>query len=218
MIDLAASTWRLIKTAPKDGPWNMAVDEAIMESIGRGDVPPTLRLYAWDPPCLSIGYAQPGADVDQKRLRSHNWQVVRRLTGGRAILHTDELTYAVIGPADEPRLAGGVLESYQRIAQALLQALRLLGLPAQALPKPQNSPRADQQEPICFQIPSNYEITVGGKKLIGSAQARKKAAVLQHGTLPLYGDLRRVTQGLTFPDEASREIAANRLLQSATNV
>ena len=197
----------------------MAVDEAILESIGRNDVPPTLRLYAWEPACLSLGYAQPHTDVDLGRLATHGWDVVRRATGGRAILHTDELTYSVTGPQDEPRLAGGVLESYRQLSQALLAALLKLGLPAKALPQPQISGSNSQpKESVCFEVPSNYEITVHGKKLIGSAQARKKQGVLQHGTLPLYGDLTRITQALAFPTDEKRKSVAQRLLTRATNV
>ncbi len=105
----------------------MAVDEAILEHIGRGQALPTLRLYAWEPACLSLGYAQPYADVDEARIKERGWEVVRRPTGGRAILHTDELTYSVTAPADEPRLAGSVLESYNRLAVALLQAVQVVG-------------------------------------------------------------------------------------------
>ncbi len=212
-------TWRLIKTSPAHGAWNMAADEAILEAIGRGDVPPTLRLYAWEPACLSLGYAQPLTDIDLERLEAHGWEVVRRATGGRSILHTDELTYSVTGPQDEARLAGGVLESYRRLSEALLAALLKLGLPAKALPQPQiPGSNGRPKEPVCFEVPSNYEITIHGKKLIGSAQARKKAGVLQHGTLPLGGDLTRITQALAFPDEEKRKSVAERLLSRATNV
>jgi lipoate-protein ligase A len=212
-------TWRLIKTPPAHGAWNMAVDEAILEAIGRGSVIPTLRLYAWDPACLSLGYAQPISDIDPVLLGKHGWDIVRRTTGGRAILHTDELTYSVTGPQIEPRLTGGVLESYRRLSQALLAALINLGLPAEALPQPK-TPNANNhpKEPVCFEIPSNYEITVHGQKLIGSAQARKKQGVLQHGTIPLYGDLTRITHVLRFPDEEQRKAAASRLLSRATTV
>jgi len=184
--------------------------------VGRGVSQPTLRLYAWNPPCLSVGYAQPCGDVYTEAIHAQGWDWVRRLTGGRAILHADELTYAVIGPPEEPRLAGSVIESYRRLSQALLQALRLLELPAQAQPKEGDPPK--KPEPICFEVPSHYEITVGGKKLVGSAQARKKIGVLQHGTLPLYGDLTRITQALNFPSEAAREQAGQRLLARATTV
>ena len=197
----------------------MAVDEAILESNGRGEVLPTLRLYAWEPACISLGYAQPISDVDQERLQNRGWELVRRATGGRAILHTDELTYSVTGPQEEPRLAGGVLESYRRLSEALLAALQMLGLPAEALPQPlRPGSNGQPKEPVCFEIPSNYEITVYGKKLVGSAQARKKTTVLQHGTLPLYGDIKRITEVLAFPDEARRKTVAERLLARATNI
>jgi lipoate-protein ligase A len=210
------ATWRLITTSPARGAWNMAVDEAILEAVGAQASQPVLRLYAWEPPCLSLGYAQPIADVDLDRLAAYGWELVRRPTGGRAILHTDELTYSVIGPLDEPRLAGSVLESYQRLAKALLHALTLLDAPAQANP---NTPLPGTPKgPVCFEVPSNYEITVDGKKLIGSAQARRREGVLQHGSLPLVGDLKRITLGLKYPSESDRSAAAERLLAHATTL
>ncbi len=199
----------------------MAADESILEHLGRGEARPTLRLYAWEPACLSLGHAQPFADIDVDRLVARGWEMVRRPTGGRAILHTDELTYSVIGPADEPRLAGSVLESYNRLACALLHAVRSLGLDAQSSPLSAElnaSGKHGAANPVCFEVASAYEITVGGKKLIGSAQARRKEGVLQHGSLPLFGDLGRITQALVFPDEAARQGAAGRLLARATTV
>lgn len=194
----------------------MALDEAILEAAGNGKVAPTLRLYAWSPACLSLGYAQPSADVDMGRLEAFGWQLVRRPTGGKAILHTDELTYSVAGPLNEPHLAGSVLESYRRLSKALLCALEILGIAAQSEEKPSQGNSVSEENPVCFEVPSNYEITLEGKKLIGSAQARRKEGVLQHGSLPLYGDLRRIVAVLRFPDEASREVAGERLLSRAT--
>jgi lipoate-protein ligase A len=214
--------WRLIITPAgrgARGAWNMAVDEAILEGVqaGRGAASlPTLRLYAWEPACLSLGHAQPFADVDSPRLKERGWEVVRRATGGRAILHIDELTYSITGSAEEPVLAGGVLESYNRIAQALLLAVKDLGLPVEMKEHAGDNPT--NTNPVCFEVPSTYEITVNGRKLIGSAQARKKEGVLQHGSLPLTGDLRRICQALAFENEAARENAARRLLRRATTV
>ncbi len=193
------------------------MDESILEHIHRGESLPTLRLYAWNPPCLSLGHAQSFADVDMERVKANGWEVVRRVTGGRAILHTDELTYSVTGSADEPVLAGGVLESYSRLAQALLFAIRELGLPVE-IKEHADQPATQNLNPVCFEVPSTYEITVNGKKLIGSAQARKKEGVLQHGSLPLTGDLTRICQVLIFKDETARENAAQRLLAHATTV
>jgi len=194
----------------------MAIDEAVLEHAGRGEELPTLRLFAWDPPCLSLGYAQPFTDVDNSRLEAHGWEVVRRVTGGRAILHTDELTYSVAGPADEPKLAGTVLESYNRLAVALQAAIRDLGLPVEM--KKGKAESGSASNPVCFEVPSTYEITVNGKKLIGSAQARRKASVLQHGSLPLSGDLTRICQALIFADESARERAIQRLIAHATTI
>jgi lipoate-protein ligase A len=210
------ATWRLLITDAARGAWNMAVDEAILEHVGRGTALPTLRLYAWEPACLSLGYAQPYGDVDAIRLNERGWEVVRRPTGGRAILHTNELTYSVVAPLGEPIVAGSVLESYGRLAGALLEAVRRLGLGAEmkgTLPRDQNS-----ANPVCFEIPSSYEITAQGKKLIGSAQARRRGGVLQHGSLPLKGDLARIADVLALGGEPARREAGRRLLARATTV
>ena len=210
------NTWRLLITPPARGAWNMALDESILEHIGRRESLPTLRLYSWTPACLSLGHAQPFADVDTARLKGHGWEVVRRATGGRAILHTDELTYSVITPLDEPTMSGGVLESYNRVSHALLKAVQSLEISVEV--KEGKSENSETPNPVCFEVPSTYEITVDGKKLIGSAQARKKDGVLQHGTLPLTGDLTRICQVLVFDNESARETASKRLLERATTV
>ena len=195
----------------------MAVDEAILEAIFTGEALPTLRLYAWQPACLSLGHAQAFSEVNTEQVKANGWDIVRRPTGGRAILHVDELTYSVIVPLSEPRVRGGVLESYLRLSEALLEALRLLGLNPQANQQPSNQ-NSKTPNPVCFEVPSNYEITVNGKKLIGSAQARRKDGLLQHGALPLYGDLTRIIDALNFPDPAAVEKAKERLLAHATTV
>jgi len=195
----------------------MAVDESMLEHIHRGEAISTLRLYSWNPPCLSLGHAQSFKDVDVERLHAHGWDVVRRVTGGRAILHTDELTYSVTGSADEPVLAGGVLESYNRLARALLHAVRELSVPVE-MKEHEEGHTEKNLNPVCFEVPSTYEITVDGKKLIGSAQARKKEGVLQHGSLPLSGDLTRICDALIFENESARQNAKERLLTRATTI
>ncbi len=196
----------------------MAVDETLLEAVAGGKSPPVLRLYSWDPACLSLGQAQPTADVDRQRLAGNGWDLVRRPTGGRAILHTDELTYAVIAPVDEPHVRGTLLESYLAISRALVKALELLGLEVIARDDPQASQAARSINPVCFEEPSSYEILFEGKKIIGSAQARRGNTFLQHGALPLRGDLTRITQALVFPDENARRRAAANLLTRATTV
>ncbi len=211
--------WRLLwQPEPWPGPWNMAVDEAILQGVMEGTSPPTLRLYAWAPPALSLGVHQPYTDADPARLLARGWDVVRRPTGGRAILHTDELTYAVMAPPDDPRVQGDVLAAYRRLSQALLWALRRLGVPADWETQRDAYRTQGQHQAVCFQVPAVYEITVAGRKLVGSAQARKVRGVLQHGTLPLTGDITRIVDALAFPDQAARERARRRLAARATTL
>lgn len=120
--------WRLLKTGFADGATNMAIDEAILLAVAEGKAPPTLRFYGWEPPCLSIGYSQSMGEVDVDRCRKAGIGLVRRPTGGRAILHADELTYSVVAPQTEPRVAGGVIESYRRLSLGLVAGLRALSL------------------------------------------------------------------------------------------
>lgn len=206
--------WRLIYDSPTFGAMNMARDEAILEAVSTGEQPPTLRLYSWQPACLSLGYGQRSSDVDFERAAALGWDVVRRPTGGRAILHTDELTYSLVLPADDPIAAGSVMDSYRRISAALVEGLRLLGM----------QPEADKRSeggtigPVCFETPSHYEITLDGHKLIGSAQLRRKNGVLQHGSLPLTGDIARICDGLVYADEAEREAAKAQVRLRATTL
>lgn len=194
--------WRLIYDYPAVGAWNMAVDEAILAAVSQGAQPPTLRLYAWDPFCLSLGYGQRASDADIDLLNEHGWHLVRRPTGGRAILHGDELTYSVALPMDHELAQGDVVTSYRHLSQALMYALGELGIVPQS--ERQNGSSNRDNGPICFEVPSHYEITILGRKLIGSAQVRRKQGLLQHGTLPLQGDVGRIAQALAFPHEQAR--------------
>ena len=212
------SSWRLIIDPPSTGAWNMAVDEAILEASILGKSLPTLRLYSWQPACLSLGFAQPFSDVNTKAAETLNWHVVRRPTGGRAILHVDEITYSICGQVNEPVLSGTLLESYQKISSALQAALDILGAQTAADERYNQLNPNQPKGPVCFEVPSNYEITSNGKKLIGSAQARRKNALLQHGSLPLEGDLTRITQILNYSSKEEREIAASRILDRATTL
>lgn len=220
-------TWRLLITPPAAGAWNMAVDEAIAAHAGRGDVPPTLRFYQWQPACVSLGRHQPLADIDLARCAAQGYDLVRRPTGGRAILHTDELTYSVAGPQEDPILAGAVLDSYLRLSQGLLAGLERLGLVVSKAPLTSRS--SADAGPVCFEVPSAYEIVVPArrsssvayrdpKKLVGSAQSRRQGWVLQHGTLPLVGDVTRLVEVVVFPDEQERAVQRELLAQRATTV
>ena len=209
--------WRLIIHKKKNGAWNMAVDEALLESTTANQSPPTLRLYDWEPYTLSLGYAQPIADVDIEMLKARQWGLVRRPTGGKAILHADELTYSVTASDRNPILAGSVLESYQRLSQALLKGLESIGIIADSKPKEEEILPA-MMSSVCFQHPSDYEITYNRKKLIGSAQARKKGGVLQHGAIPLFGRISRIVEVLSYGSNQVREQAETRLRTSAATI
>ncbi len=194
----------------------MAVDEAIAAHAGRGEVPPTLRFYQWQPACVSLGRHQPLADIDLARCAALGYDVVRRPTGGRAILHTDELTYSVTGPQDHPILAGAVLDSYLRLSQGLLAGLARLGLAVSKAPPTNRS--GQDAGPVCFEVPSAYEIVADGRKLVGSAQSRRQSWVLQHGALPLLGDVTRLVDVICFADEVERSAQRLALAERATTV
>jgi lipoate-protein ligase A len=205
--------YRLIYDTPTNGVWNMAVDEAILTSVIRGDSLPTLRFYSWNPPCLSLGYGQSLSDVDTTRLHQFGWDVVRRPTGGKAILHTDELTYSLCLPQHHPLAEGTIVDSYRRISTGLMAGLKLLGAQLQADKRADN---ASMTGAVCFETPSHYEITaLDGRKLVGSAQLRRRGGVLQHGTLPLTGDLTRICDALYFADDEARHIAKQKVMQRA---
>jgi lipoate-protein ligase A len=201
MSDYPRTTWRLLRSPPADGATNMAVDEAILRAVATRQVPPTLRFYAWEPACLSLGRAQTAADVDLEALRAAGFDLVRRPTGGKAILHVDELTYSVVAPQKDPRVAGAIVESYRRLSAGLVHGLEQLNVTDLIADQRGKSQRPGG--PICFEVPSDYEITIGGRKLVGSAQMRAHDVVLQHGALPLCGDIARICPLLSaHPDPA----------------
>jgi lipoate-protein ligase A len=213
------ATWRLLITPPLDGATNMALDEAILHALAEGNTLPTLRFFQWTPPCLSLGYNQHWRDADDWACQQLGYTWTRRPTGGKAILHTDEVTYSLIIPQDDPRIQGGVVESYRVLSLGLLRGLAKLGVTAEQATKEhlQTSEKSGHSGPVCFDTPSVYEITWQGKKLIGSAQLRRKEIVLQHGTLPLCGDLNRILNALTLSDD-ERTLQARLLPQRATTL
>jgi len=167
----------------------MAVDEAIMESVGRGEAHPTLRIYGWRPPGVSLGrFQEVDQQVDTEALRQRGWGLVRRPTGGRAILHDDEVTYSVCVSQDQIEDGHSVLRSYRYLAQGIQQGLQLLGVEAQLGRKPRsarNKSRRDQQPAICFAQSTRADMVAAGRKIVGSAQVRRNRTILQHGSVPI---------------------------------
>jgi lipoate-protein ligase A len=198
--------WRLLSTEPATGPENMALDEALM-ARARSTGEWVLRVYSWSVPTLSIGRHQSvrGA-YDAQTLSAAGIAVVRRPTGGRAVLHDLEATYSVTAPISD---AGALRESYQRINRLLIGALRTLGVRAEVAaekraPKPDLTP--------CFELPSRGELTAGGRKLAGSAQWREDGALLQHGSILVDGDQAPVSALLREPAPPPRAPATLRAL------
>lgn len=187
-----APSWRLLLDLGGRPGWqNMAMDQALLARAARGER--WLRLYRWVPHCLSFGRHEPALRrYDRERIEARGLDVVRRPTGGRAVWHAEELTYAVAAPA-EP--FGGLRQAYREIHRMLLAALRSLGVPAELAPA---RAAVAVSAGSCFASPAGGEITVGGRKLVGSAQLREGAALLQHGSLLLDGAqtlVREVTRG-----------------------
>lgn len=173
-------TWRLLECGPAPAAWNMAVDEALLDCFEVG-APPILRLYRWSPAALSLGRFQPFGEIEAPP----GADMVRRLSGGSAIYHReDEITYAVVAPyalfgKASPKVA------YHAIHGRVAAALATLGIEADVAA---TSPRAAGLHGMCFDRPTDYDLCVGGRKLMGSAQRRSGKAFLQHGSLPLSTD------------------------------
>jgi lipoate-protein ligase A len=214
-------TWRFIPYETFSPAVNMAIDEAIMHLHSQGKVPPTLRFYGWNPATLSIGYFQKvQKEVDLNEVANRGLGFVRRITGGRAVLHDRELTYSVIVSEDHPRMPKTVSESYRVISQGLLEGFRLLGL--QAYLSPPARGKMENLSAACFDSPSDYELVVAGKKVAGSAQTRQRGVILQHGSILLDVNEDLLFAVLKFPTERVRErlkasfrekaVAINRLL------
>ena len=192
-------SWRLLLDPPAAGAWNMAVDEVLLDGVAAGAAPPTLRFYAWAPACLSLGYFQPFDVVDVGGCRRLGVDVVRRPTGGRAILHDRELTYSVALPLRLLGNDGAVLPSYHRLSVALERGLKRLGVPVVLAPETGARPPVDHG-PVCFDRPSAHEILLGGRKLVGSAQVRRATAFLQHGSILIEPRIDRLLACLRLPD------------------
>ncbi len=171
-------TWRFLDTGDLSPAGNMAVDRALLALHANGKSPPTLRLYQWRPPAVSLGYFQKRHDLDLKAFRRLGYEVVRRPTGGKAVLHLDDLTYAVIAGAPEG-MPSAVTAAYHLIAQGLLDAFRLLGIEAR-MGREREDP---QSTDICFLRCARGAIVYRKKKLVGSAQTWHASSLLQHGSI-----------------------------------
>ncbi|HDF0277292.1 lipoate--protein ligase family protein [Staphylococcus aureus] len=180
-------TWNFINTGSKDPYYNMAMDEALLNFVSRGEIDPVIRFYTWNPATLSIGYFQRlQKEIDIDKVKEKGFGLVRRQTGGRGVLHDKELTYSVIVPESHPNMPSTVTEAYRVISQGLLEGFKNLGFDTYfAVPKtPEECQKLKQpRSSVCFDAPSWYELVVEGRKIAGSAQTRQKGVILQHGSI-----------------------------------
>ncbi|MBY0004900.1 lipoate--protein ligase family protein [Priestia aryabhattai] len=201
--------WRFIDSNNRSPYYNMALDEALLEWHSKGEIPPTIRFYGWNPPTLSIGYFQKAEkEINFDKVKELGLGFVRRPTGGRGVLHDEELTYSVIVSEEYPNMPKTVTEAYRVISEGLLEGFRSLGLEAYfAIPRSEEEKNSlkNPRSSVCFDAPSWYELVVEGRKIAGSAQTRQKGVILQHGSILLEIDEDKLFSVFNYPNDRVKE-------------
>ncbi|THE11293.1 lipoate--protein ligase family protein [Bacillus timonensis] len=201
--------WRFIDSGNCSPEFNMALDEALLDWNSEGKIPPTIRFYGWNPATLSIGYFQKvEREIDLDAVKKYGLGFVRRPTGGRGVLHDQELTYSVIVSEEHPEMPKTVTEAYRVISEGVLQGFRKLGLDAYfAVPKTAEEREGlkNPRSAVCFDAPSWYELVVEGRKVAGSSQTRQKGVILQHGSILLDIDEDKLFDLFKYPSERVKE-------------
>jgi lipoyl(octanoyl) transferase len=198
----SSPSWRLLSTPSASGARNMALDQALLDNASRAGFIPTMRFYSWSPAALSIGRFQPADDVDLEVCTAEGIDVVRRPTGGKSILHLDDFTYSIVIPPSYP-MPDSVVEAYRIICGGILRALELLGIDASILVR-----RGDDYRSAggaCFAASTQADLEYAGRKLCGSAQVRRRGALLQHGSILLKDHSELLFKLLRFGDVKDRE-------------
>lgn len=188
--------WRLIYSPALRGSWNMAIDEAILLAHSFNLSPPTLRLYKWQPPAVSLGLLQPYERINEEACRKLGFEIVRRPSGGQAVLHQHEITYSVVMDGRLCPLGSSVIATYRWLSEGIIAGLKKLGVNASLPNEYQTLPKSPVN--FCFVRLTNADLLVNGRKLGGSAQARRRNFLLQHGSIPLR--LERENLTLIFGD------------------
>jgi len=215
------NNWRIIQDPLGDGEFNMAKDRAILIACNEGAAPATLRLYGWQRPTLSIGYSQDVTkNIDLESCEKNRIPVVRRFTGGRALLHQYELTYSVVAPIPHKAFPGSLRGAFGKISQAILESLKVGKIENAEIAgkKDRKSGFESGRSPACFSAANHCEIIVDGKKLIGSAQRRLRSAFLQHGSLILDMNPKLTHALLRYPSEIERQAVLESLISKTTTL
>ncbi|WP_096188451.1 lipoate--protein ligase family protein [Evansella halocellulosilytica] len=202
-------TWYYLDSGNRSPGYNMALDEKLMNWHRRGEIPPVVRFYGWDPPTLSVGYFQKvEKEINLEAVQNHGLGFVRRPTGGRGVLHDDELTYSVIVSESHPKMPESVTEAYRVISEGLLEGFRELGLHTEfSIPRTSEEKERlkNPRSAVCFDAPSWYELVVEGRKVAGSAQTRQNGVILQHGSIILSLDEDKLFDVFKYPSERVRQ-------------
>ena len=214
--------WNFINTGSKNPYYNMAMDEALLNFVSRGEIDPVIRFYTWNPATLSIGYFQRlQKEIDIDKVKEKGYGLVRRQTGGRGVLHDKELTYSVIVPESHPNMPSTVTEAYKIISQGLLEGFKNLGFETYfAIPrsKEERDKLKQPRSSVCFDAPSWYELVVEGRKIAGSAQTRQKGVILQHGSILQDIDIDDLFDMFKFKNERLKAKMKENFVQKAVAI
>ncbi|MCG2182935.1 lipoate--protein ligase family protein [Staphylococcus epidermidis] len=214
--------WNFINTGSKNPYYNMAMDEALLNFVSRGEIDPVIRFYTWNPATLSIGYFQRlQKEIDIDKVNEKGYGLVRRQTGGRGVLHDKELTYSVIVPESHPNMPSTVTEAYKIISQGLLEGFKNLGFETYfAIPrsKEERDKLKQPRSSVCFDAPSWYELVVEGRKIAGSAQTRQKGVILQHGSILQDIDIDDLFDMFIFKNERLKAKMKENFVQKAVAI
>ncbi|OGB87047.1 hypothetical protein A3J44_05440 [candidate division WOR-1 bacterium RIFCSPHIGHO2_02_FULL_45_12] len=176
--------WRLEVSPKQTGRSNMQTDLQMFSVFEEGNIAPTLRIYSWQPRCITVGYGQKlEKQIDLEKAQQLGWDVIQRPTGGGIVFHNEaEVTYSLVMAMNDPILPKGLVPAYKKISEAVVAALNYLGIKA-GMAKIQDLERRASNDGLCFSYPAEYEIVVGSKKIVGSAQKRGQRALLQQGSI-----------------------------------
>jgi len=229
----ASELIHVLVDGPRAPDWNMALDEALLRQRQSGAIAGTwIRLFAWLPAAISVGRLQPAAeDLDLAAAARDGIPVVRRATGGKAVFHSREVTYSLVGGVPDPDWGANLHETYRRVSAILVAGLDRLGVPTAFAPRrpsarpqspglpgsrvPSESDESELQA-ACFAVAYGHELVAGGRKICGSAQRRLTRAFLQHGSLLLGPEQAALARYLRFPGD--RALLAARLQADTTDV
>lgn len=207
-------TWLFIDSGDQSAAYNMAMDEVLLNWHSKGKIPPVLRFYGWQPAALTLGHFQKTVNrIDIEATKAKGIDIVRRPTGGLAVLHDKELTYSIIVSENHEKMPASVVEAYRVLSQGILEGYRNLGIKAElAIPE---SPVGKSGTAVCFEESSWYELVVDGKKAAGSAQNRQKGVILQHGSIPIEMNSETLYDLFIYANERAKERARKAFSQKA---